>query len=74
MDLKRLIHRELGEGMTEEELAVAVKISVEIVADILSGKCVKCKQERYGWDLPTRYERRPSRLACRDGRFSRYTA
>ena len=28
MDLKGLVHRELGEGLTEEELASAVGVSV----------------------------------------------
>ena len=35
MDLKGLVHRELGEGMTEEELASTVGVSVEIIANIL---------------------------------------
>ena len=36
MDLKGLVHRELGEGMTEEELASAVGTSVKTIADILA--------------------------------------
>ena len=38
VNLKRLLHRELGEGMTEEELATAVKLPVNIVVDILSDR------------------------------------
>lgn len=37
MDLKCLVHRELGEGMTEEELASAVRVSVRTIANTLSG-------------------------------------
>ena len=44
MNLKGLIHRELGEGMTEEELAPAVKTPVRIVVDILSGRLPKIQQ------------------------------
>jgi transcriptional regulator with XRE-family HTH domain len=35
MNLKGLIHRELGEGLTEEELASAVGVSVRTIANIL---------------------------------------
>ena len=35
MDLKRLVHRELSEGLTERELASAVGISMQTIADIL---------------------------------------
>jgi SOS-response transcriptional repressor LexA len=35
VDLKRLVHRELGEGLTEEELASAVGVSVRTIANIL---------------------------------------
>ncbi|OAI45246.1 hypothetical protein AYO43_08410 [Nitrospira sp. SCGC AG-212-E16] len=35
MDLKGLVHRELGEGLTEAELASAVGVSVQTIADIL---------------------------------------
>ena len=38
MNLKNFIHRELYEGMTEEEMASAVGVSVGTVADILTGK------------------------------------
>lgn len=36
MNLKCLVHRELGEGMTEKELASAVGVSVQTVANILA--------------------------------------
>ncbi len=36
MHLKGLVHRELGEGVTEEELASAVEVSVRMIADILA--------------------------------------
>lgn len=35
MNLKGLVHRELYEGLTEEELASAVGVSVQTIADIL---------------------------------------
>jgi SOS-response transcriptional repressor LexA len=35
VDLKGLVHRELGEGLTEEELASAVGVSVKTIANIL---------------------------------------
>ena len=38
MDLKGLIHRELGEGLTETELATAVGVSLHTIEDILSDK------------------------------------
>jgi transcriptional regulator with XRE-family HTH domain len=38
MNLKGLIHRELGEGLTEEELAFAVGVSVRTIANILADK------------------------------------
>ena len=38
MDLKGLVHRELGEGLTEEELASAVGVSVRTIANILVDK------------------------------------
>jgi SOS-response transcriptional repressor LexA len=36
MNLKCLVHRELGEGMTEKELASAVGVSVQTIANILA--------------------------------------
>ena len=38
MDLKGLIHRELGEGLTEAELATAVGVSLQTIGDILAHK------------------------------------
>jgi len=35
VDLKGLVHRELGEGLTETELASAVGVSVQTIANIL---------------------------------------
>ena len=36
MNLKCLVHRELGEGMTEKELASAVGVSVQTIENILA--------------------------------------
>jgi SOS-response transcriptional repressor LexA len=36
VNLKRLVHRELGEGMTEKELASAVGVSAQTIANILA--------------------------------------
>jgi SOS-response transcriptional repressor LexA len=36
--LKGLIHRELGEGLTETELATAIGVSLQTIEDILSDK------------------------------------
>ncbi len=38
MNLKGLVHRELGEGLTEKELASAVGVSVWTIANILADK------------------------------------
>ncbi len=38
MNLKGLVHRELGEGLTEEELASAVGVSVRTITNILVAK------------------------------------
>jgi SOS-response transcriptional repressor LexA len=38
MNLKNLIHRELGEGMTEKELASTVRVSPRTLMNILAGK------------------------------------
>jgi len=35
VNLKGLIYRELGEGLTEEELASAIGVSVRTIANIL---------------------------------------
>lgn len=42
MNLKGLLHRELGEGMTEEELASTVGVPLRTIVAILNG-----------WDLQT---------------------
>jgi len=41
MDLKGLIHRELGEGLTEQELATTIGVSRETIDNILSDKIPK---------------------------------
>ena len=38
MNLKGLIHRELAEGMTEKELALAVRVPLQTLVNILAGK------------------------------------
>jgi SOS-response transcriptional repressor LexA len=38
MNLKGLIHRELGEGITEKELASAVRVPLRTLVNILAGK------------------------------------
>jgi transcriptional regulator with XRE-family HTH domain len=38
MNLKGQIHRELGEGVTEQELAAAVRVSPGTLMKILAGK------------------------------------
>ncbi len=54
MDLKGLVHRELGEGLTEEELASTVGVSVEIIANILADEL---PQDRTTWEHFARYFR-----------------
>lgn len=54
MNLKGLIHRELGEGMTETELAAAVRIPQRSLMKILSGKDPK---DPAIWDQFARYFR-----------------
>lgn len=38
MNLKGLIHRELGEGMTEKELASTIRVPLRTLVNILAGK------------------------------------
>jgi SOS-response transcriptional repressor LexA len=38
MNLKGLVHRELGEGLTEKELATSIGVSERAIADILDDK------------------------------------
>lgn len=54
MNLKGLVHRELGEGLTEEELASAVGVSVRTSANILA---YKLPQDRASWQKFARYFR-----------------
>jgi SOS-response transcriptional repressor LexA len=52
--LKSLVHRELGEGLTEEELASAVGISVRTIANILADEL---PQDPAIWEHFARYFR-----------------
>ena len=54
MNLKGLVHRELGEGLTEEELASAVGVSVRTIADILVDEL---PQDQAIWETFARYFR-----------------
>ena len=54
MDLKGLVHRELGEGLTEEELASTVGVSVETITNILADEP---PQDRTTWEHFARYFR-----------------
>jgi len=54
MDLKGLVHRELGEGLTEEELASTVGVSVETIENILADEP---PQKRAIWEHFARYFR-----------------
>jgi SOS-response transcriptional repressor LexA len=54
MDLKGLVHRELGEGLTEEELASTVGVSVGTIDNILADKL---PQDRTIWEHFARYFR-----------------
>jgi SOS-response transcriptional repressor LexA len=54
VNLKSLVHRELGEGLTEEELASAVGVSVQTIADILLDDL---PQDPAIWDQFARYFR-----------------
>lgn len=54
MDLKGLVHRELGEGLTEEELASTIGVSVETIANILADEP---PQDRTTWEHFARYFR-----------------
>jgi SOS-response transcriptional repressor LexA len=54
MNLKGLVHRELGEGMTEKELASSVGVSVETIANILADQL---PQDRTTWEHFARYFR-----------------
>jgi SOS-response transcriptional repressor LexA len=54
MDLKGLVHRELGEGLTEKELASTVGVSVRTITNILADEP---PQERAIWEHFARYFR-----------------
>jgi SOS-response transcriptional repressor LexA len=54
VNLKGLVHRELGEGLTEEELASAVGVSVRTIANILANEL---PEDRAIWEHFARYFR-----------------
>jgi len=54
MNLKGLVHREIGEGLTEEELASTVGVSVGTIENILADEL---PQDRATWKLFARYFR-----------------
>ena len=54
MNLKGLVHRELGEGLTEEELASVVGVSVGTIANILADEP---PQDHAIWENFARYFR-----------------
>ncbi|MDN5943177.1 MAG: hypothetical protein L0H94_14965 [Nitrospira sp.] len=54
MNLKCLVYRDLGEGMTEKELASAVEVSVQTIANILA---VNLPQDPAIWETCARYFR-----------------
>jgi len=54
VNIKGLIQRELGEGLTEEELASAVGVSVRTIANILVDEL---PQDRAVWETFARYFR-----------------
>ncbi len=54
MNLKGLVHRELGEGLTEEGLASAVGVSIRTIANILADKL---PQDPAIWETFARYFR-----------------
>ena len=54
MNLKSLVHRELGEGLTDEELAMAADVSGETITSILSNKL---PDDRGIWEKFARYFR-----------------
>jgi SOS-response transcriptional repressor LexA len=54
VNLKGLVQRELGEGLTEEELASTVGVSVRTITNILADES---PQERANWEHFARYFR-----------------
>ena len=58
MDLKGLIQRELGEGLTEEELATAVGVSAQTIVNILADEL---PQDPAIWETFARHFQNESR-------------
>jgi len=54
VNLKGLIHRELGEGMTEKELALAIGVSLQTIESILADKF---PEDDARWEKLARYFR-----------------
>jgi hypothetical protein len=54
MNLKSLVHREICEGMTEEQVASSVGVSLRTIEDILKGKDPKVRSI---WEAFARYFR-----------------
>lgn len=54
MNLKGLIHRELGEGMTEQELASAIGVSLRTLEQILVNRF---PEDPASWEKFARYFR-----------------
>jgi SOS-response transcriptional repressor LexA len=54
VNLKGLVHRELGEGLTEQELASSVGVSLRTITNIVADKL---PQDRAVWDKFARYFR-----------------
>lgn len=54
MNLKGLVHREIGEGLNEEELAAAAGVSVQTIANILADEL---PQDLATWEQFARYFR-----------------
>jgi SOS-response transcriptional repressor LexA len=54
VNLKDLVHRELGEGLTEQELASSVGVSLRTIVDILANKL---PHDRAIWENFARYFR-----------------
>jgi SOS-response transcriptional repressor LexA len=54
MNLKGLVHRELGEGLTEQELASSVRVSLRTIENILADKL---PHDRVIWEKFARYFR-----------------
>ena len=66
MNLKGLIHRELGEGMTEKELASAVQVPLRMLTNILAGKEPK---DPAVWEQFARYFRKEVEAKVADVAF-----